>query len=201
MGALLLRRTVLATAAAFGVFAGLVSFTPAANAGDPCHRYGDTQPDRLGGKEATNAVVCLINKQRNEHGRGDLDRDGRLIGASRKHSSRMADHGCFAHRCPGERDVLPRLQAVKYIVGGLSRWAYGENIGWGTRSQGTPRQIVNAWMNSSYHRANMLSGTFQDVGVGYARHGDKGYFTADFGLRSGWRLRRAGPLRPFSRRS
>jgi uncharacterized protein YkwD len=185
MDALPIHRVFISTAAAVGVFLGLLSFTPAANATDPCHRYGDTQPDRLGGKEATNAVICLINKERNEHGRGDLHHDGRLIGAARKHSNRMADHRCFAHRCPGERDVLPRLQDVDYIVGGLSRWAYGENIGWGTRSLGTPKQIVNAWMNSSYHRANMLSGSFKDIGVGYARHGDKGYFTADFGLRSG----------------
>ena len=81
----------------------------------------------------------------------------------------MASKGCFSHECRGERGLLGRLQVVKYIVGGLRRWAYGENIAYGEGSRGTPKQIVDAWMHSSGHRANILSGTFRDIGVGYAR--------------------------------
>lgn len=152
----------------------------------PCSRYGDRKPQDLKRKKARLAVVCLINKQRDEHGRSrDLHTSYRLVNAARRHSQTMADRGCFAHQCSGESSPLKRLQNAGYLVGGLSRWAYGENIGWGSDGRGTPRQIVNAWMNSTYHRANILSGTFEDIGVGFAHKGDKGYYTADFGLRRG----------------
>lgn len=160
-------------------------FTPSAQAGTPCSRYGDTQPRQLTKKHARNAVICLINQARNNNGRGDLHRDDRLQTAARKHSDRMASTGCFSHECSGEGSVLGRLQSADYLVGGLSRWAYGENIAWGERSRGTPRQAVSGWMNSAPHRANILSGTFKDIGAGFARSGSRGYYTADFGLRIG----------------
>ena len=160
-------------------------FTEPASAGEtPCSRYGDKRPTELEHK-ARNAVICFINREREERGRGRLDRDSRLVTAARRHSEKMRDKGCFSHQCRGEVSVLQRLKNVNYIVGGLSRWAYGENIAWGTGSYGTPRQTVNAWMRSSGHRANILSGTFRDVGVGFAERNGKGYYTADFGLRAG----------------
>lgn len=159
--------------------------TQPAQAADACHRYGDREATELGRKKARDTVICLINKKRRENGRGGLGHDYRLNEAARKHSTVMASKSCFSHECPGERGVLGRFQAVNYIVGGLSRWAYGENIAWGTGGQGTPRQIVSGWMNSTYHRANILSSTFDDVGVGFANKGDKGFYTADFGLRQG----------------
>jgi len=159
---------------------------PAEANATPCSRYGDTQPDKLKRKKARLAVVCLINRQRDSHGRPrDLHTSYRLVTAARRHSETMASKGCFNHQCSGEPSPLRRLENAGYIVGGLSRWAYGENIAYGTGSRGTPRQIVDAWMHSSYHRANILSGTFEDIGVGFARRGDKGFYTADFGLRRG----------------
>jgi uncharacterized protein YkwD len=156
-----------------------------ADAASPCSRHGDKKPEQLGKKKARNAVICLINKQRNGQGRGDLDRDYRLIEAARKHSGAMARKGCFSHECPGEKSLLGRLKAVNYITGGLTRWAYGENIAYGTDRAGTPREIVSDWMHSSGHRSNILSRTFEDVGVGFHNKGDRGYYTADFGLRRG----------------
>jgi uncharacterized protein YkwD len=159
--------------------------TATAGAADPCSRYGDSQPRQLTMKHARNAIICLINKERNSRGRGDLHRDDRLQEAARKHSSRMADKGCFSHQCRGERSLSGRLESVGYLVSGLTRWAYGENVGWGEGSRGTPKQIVNVWMNSSGHRANILSGSFKDIGAGFDHDGARGYYTADFGLRVG----------------
>lgn len=159
-------------------------FTAQASA-NPCKRYGDARPSNITAKHARAATICLINQERNQHGRGDLHRSTRLSEAARNHSSRMADKHCFSHQCSGERSPMSRLQSVGYLVGGLTRWAYGENIAYGDDTRGTPRQIVNAWMNSSGHRANNLSGTFRDVGVGFARDGRRGYYSADFGLRVG----------------
>jgi len=156
-----------------------------ASAASACKRHGNKQPENLTQKRARNAIVCLINKKRRHHGRSGLDRDWRLGKAARRHSDTMASKSCFSHQCSGEGSLYTRLRSTGYLVDGLSRWAYGENIAYGLRSSGTPKKIVGAWMNSSGHRANILSRTFRDIGVGFTRKGDKGYYTTDFGLRIG----------------
>ncbi len=161
------------------------SFASVADAASPCSRYGDSRPKTLTKEKARNAIICLVNRVRNQHGKRDLHRDDRLQEASRKHSARMAKTGCFSHECRGERSVLGRLQAVNYITGGLSRWSYGENIAWGESSRGTPRDTVRNWMKSPSHRSAMLSGTFRDIGAGFASRGSRAYYTTDFGLRVG----------------
>ena len=73
--------------------------------------------------------------------------------------------------------------------GGLTRWAYGENIAWGADWRGSPAAIVEAWMDSPPHRANILNRSFREVGVGFdtgTPGGDRapgGIYTVDFGLR------------------
>ncbi|MGI9021584.1 MAG: CAP domain-containing protein, partial [Solirubrobacterales bacterium] len=63
------------------------------------------------------------------------------------------------------------------------------NIAWGGRSLGTPKQIVDAWMHSSGHRANILNGRFRDLGIGFGsgsptnRKVNAGIYTTDFGYR------------------
>jgi uncharacterized protein YkwD len=145
--------------------------------------YQNVHPDEIGRKDARQSVNCLINKERKQRGKGHYSSDRRLVDAAAKHSSVMARKSCFSHQCPGERSLLGRLQAVDYLISGLSRYAYGENIAYGESGRGTPAEIVDAWMNSPPHRAAILSGTFQDMGVGFENRGDKGYYTADFGLR------------------
>jgi uncharacterized protein YkwD len=178
-------RFVTALLAAIVVALLLAPGVTAQASANPCKRWGDVRPSNITAKGARAATTCLINKERNQHGRGDLNRNSRLNEAARNHSSHMESKGCFSHQCSGERSLLSRLKAVRYITDGLSRWAYGENIAYGDDTRGTPRAMVNAWMNSSEHRANMLSGTFRDVGVGFARDGRRGYYTADFGMRQG----------------
>ena len=47
---------------------------------------------------------------------------------------------------------------------GVSYRYSGENIAWG---QKTPEQVMNAWMNSEGHRANILNSNFNHIGIGY----------------------------------
>jgi uncharacterized protein YkwD len=171
---------LLIVAAALALFAAI---SPA-GAQAFCN-YQNVKPGDIGAKDARHSVNCLINQERNRRGKGDLSSDRRLVEAAVKHSNVMARKSCFSHQCPGERTLLGRLQAVDYIVGGLTRWAYGENIAYGTDGKGTPAEIVDAWMNSPPHRSAILSGTFREVGVGFENRGGKGYYTADFGLRRG----------------
>jgi uncharacterized protein YkwD len=156
-----------------------------------CGASAKAQPTSLRPGVARDAVLCLVNKQRNKHGLGKLDRDKRLQRAAQRHSDKMDGTGCFDHTCGGEGELGARLQSVDYIEGGLSRFAYGENIAWGRKRRGTPQQIVDAWMHSSGHRANILSRQFRDAGVGFSKGSpssggaNAGIYTMDFGLRVG----------------
>jgi len=56
---------------------------------------------------------------------------------------------------------------------GIAYKSAGENIAAG---QSTPQQVVQAWMNSPGHRANILSRSYTRIGVGYAKGGSQRYY-------------------------
>jgi len=147
-------------------------------------KYSRKNPDDIRGKEARQAISCLVNKKRNEHGRGDYSNDGRLASAADNHSEVMARKSCFSHQCSGEPSLAQRIRNSGYLSGARS-WSYGENIAHGSGGNGEPYSIVKSWMNSSAHRAAILSGTFKEMGVGYEDRGKHGYYTVDFGFRRG----------------
>ena len=174
--------------AAFGVAASSPA-VPHADA-SAC-RGAHTKPAQLSPKEARQAIMCLVNQRRDNAGIGSLDRDRRLQRAAQRHNQRMHGNGCFAHQCPGEGGLGTRLRSVGYLSDGLRRWSYAENLAWGKKARGTPSSVVDAWMHSSGHRANILSRDFRDLGVGFAagtpssKRASAGIFTIDFGLRVG----------------
>ena len=176
--------------AALALLAGafMLAFSPAtpSASADACARWGDERPQSLRTADARRATLCLVNRERSQIGKADLRRSPKLQRAAQRHSSLMVDTGCFSHDCPGEGDLGARLSGVGYLVSGLLQWAYGENLAYGTRSRGTPKAIVDAWMDSPPHRETMLHGSFRDAGIGFdVRSGDVGYYTLDLGLRKG----------------
>ena len=120
-----------------------------------------------------------------------LGRDKRLQRAAQNHNSYMQNHRCFSHQCSGEASLTGRLQRVGWLGGGLSAWAYGENIAWGSGHAGTPRNIIHQWMNSSGHRANILSNRYDEIGIGYSKgtvtnkSANGAVMTTDFGWKTG----------------
>ena len=164
--------------------------TPGAEA-SACKKWGDSDPTELRTGQARDAILCLVNKERDKAGLGDLDRDKRLQKAAQRHNDHMDGTGCFDHECGGEAALDSRLEGVGYLGGGLSRWAYGENIAWGLEQRGTPEAIVDAWMHSPPHKANILNRDFKEIGVGFSvgtpngGHEAGGIYTTDFGLRVG----------------
>jgi uncharacterized protein YkwD len=158
-------------------------------AADACHRYGSAHPDSISTQHAERAIICLLNKKRHSHGKPSLQASAKLADAANRHSNYMENHHCFDHVCGGEASIDSRLRSVGYLGGTLLRWSWGENIAWGEHSYGTPRRIVKAWMNSPEHRANILNGTFRDIGVGivwgtpHRAHARGGIYTTDFGYR------------------
>jgi len=134
---------------------------------------------------AQSAALCLVNAERRSRGLRPLRSNARLIAAARDHSRDMVRRRYFEHGA-----FVGRILAHGY-AGGRQVWALGENLAWGTGDLGIPVAVVDAWMHSPGHRANILNAGFRDGGVGVAsgvpiagagRLGGATY-TLDFGTR------------------
>ncbi|MFG1842321.1 CAP domain-containing protein [Micromonospora sp. NPDC049175] len=105
-------------------------------------------------------VVDLVNAERAKAGCGALSIDDKLMTAAQKHSQDQADHKNMSHTGSDGSNAGVRLDRVGYA------WrTYGENVAW---NQQTPAAVMDAWMNSSGHRANILNCAFTEIGVGIA---------------------------------
>jgi uncharacterized protein YkwD len=151
-------------------------------------RWANESPRHVSTKHARSAIVCAINKQRRKHGRPGLRAKRALSKAGKRHSRYMKQHHCFAHRCPGERDLVSRIHHTSYLPCSCT-WGVGETIGWGARRKGTPHAIVKAWMHSPAHRHVLLDRGLRQVGVGIVwgspsrAKSRAATYTADFGFK------------------
>ncbi|GGS82552.1 MULTISPECIES: sigma-70 family RNA polymerase sigma factor [Streptomyces] len=120
-------------------------------------------------------VVALVNAERAKAGCGPLKDDAQLRKAAQRHSEDMASRNFFSHTAPDGSDPGERTTAAGY------RWAtYGENI---ARGQSTAESVMNSWMNSDGHRANILNCSFKDIGVGLHQGPGGPWWTQNFGAR------------------
>jgi uncharacterized protein YkwD len=146
-------------------------------------------PRSVSREHARHAVVCQINKKRRNHGLNGVDSKYALRKAGRRHSNYMQRHSCFAHQCPGEKDLVGRIHATSYLPCNCT-WRVGETLAWGTKRRGTPSAIVRAWMHSAAHRHVLLDGQLKQVGIGLVwgspsnRSARAATYTADFGYRN-----------------
>ena len=114
------------------------------------------------------AVRCLVNATRAQHGLPALHASALLGAAADRHSADMVARRYFAHVSPDGGTVADRVGRTGYLAG-AGDWALGEDIGWGTAELGTPAAVVQAWMNSPPHREVILGRRFSEAGVGIAR--------------------------------
>ncbi|MFF8942164.1 sigma-70 family RNA polymerase sigma factor [Streptomyces sp. NPDC014864] len=120
-------------------------------------------------------VIALVNKERAAAGCGPLAEDPQLRDAAQAHSDDMAARRFFDHTNPDGAGPGERITAAAY------RWStYGENIAQG---QQTPESVMNSWMNSPGHRANILNCAFKDIGVGIHKGSGGPWWTQDFGAK------------------
>ncbi|MFF7357025.1 MULTISPECIES: sigma-70 family RNA polymerase sigma factor [Streptomyces] len=125
--------------------------------------------------DTVDQVVALVNKERAAAGCGPLAEDPQLQKAAQAHSDDMAARHFFDHTNPDGADPGQRITAAGY------RWStYGENIAQG---QQTAAAVMNSWMNSPGHRANILNCSFKDIGVGVHRGTGGPWWTQDFGAK------------------
>jgi uncharacterized protein YkwD len=105
-------------------------------------------------------VIQLINELRDAAGIPLLTSQSQLTGAAQTHSNDMTCNQFFSHTSPTTGSLFERLTNVGYSYS----WA-GENIAAGHT---TPAAVIEAWMASEGHRANILNENFSQIGVGYA---------------------------------
>lgn len=112
-------------------------------------------------------VLELVNQERWANGQlPPLKGNVLLDAAAETHSSNMAARDFFAH-CDLDTKASPwdRMAAAGY-----TGWNYAaENIAIG---YGTPAEVMAGWMNSTGHRANILSTNLREIGIGYVYQGD-----------------------------
>lgn len=115
-------------------------------------------------------VVRLVNEIRAQRGLKELTYNWELSRVARYKSQDMKDNTYFSHTSPVYGTPFQMMKDF-----GITYRSAGENIARGQRS---PQEVVNAWMNSEGHRANILNTSFTQIGVGYVADGN--YWTQMF---------------------
>jgi uncharacterized protein YkwD len=111
------------------------------------------------------SLLCLINERRGASGVGVVRHNAQLATAADRHARDMVVRGFFSHVAPGGPGFIERIVSTGYTDSALS-WIVGENLVWGSGSLSTPRQLVQSWMDSPPHRANLLRPRFDEIGLG-----------------------------------
>lgn len=115
-------------------------------------------------------VIRLVNEIRVQNGLSPLSANWELSRVARFKSQDMRENHYFSHTSPTYGSPFQMMRDF-----GLSYRSAGENIAYGQR---TPQAVVDAWMNSSGHRANILNSSYTQIGVGYDPNGH--YWTQMF---------------------
>ena len=115
-------------------------------------------------------VVNLVNEIRKEYGLSELTLNTELSAVARTKSQDMKDKQYFSHTSPTYGSPFDMMKTF-----GISYRTAGENIAMGYR---TPEAVVDGWMNSEGHRANILNSSYKEIGVGYVSSGN--YWTQMF---------------------
>lgn len=127
-----------------------------------------------GASKQEREVLRLVNVERVEAGCDPVSWNDDLSAAAAGHSADMAANDYFSHTSLDGRSFADRIRATGYDGGTI-----GENIAAG---QDTPAEVMEAWMNSEGHRANILNCAYRHLGVGLETGGSMGtYWTQDFG--------------------
>lgn len=113
-------------------------------------------------------VLNLVNKERTQRGLSPLNYSYELEKVAKAHSLDMASRNYFSHNSPEGKTPFDRIKNA-----GISYNSAGENIAAGQKS---PEEVVNGWMNSPGHRANILNSNYTKMGIGVIYGGSYGIY-------------------------
>ncbi|MCE0536928.1 CAP domain-containing protein [Kineosporia rhizophila] len=147
---------------------------------EPTTEAPTTTPDETttspsGDSTLATAVIKIVNTERAAAGCEPVTQDQALTQAALTHSEKMEAANQMSHQLPGEADLGTRFTAAGY-----TGWrSIGENVAYGYTSAAS---VMDGWMNSAGHKANILNCSFDDIGVA-AVTGDNGtiWWTQTFG--------------------
>jgi uncharacterized protein YkwD len=108
------------------------------------------------------AMTCLLNYARSQAGVGRLSEYNKLDGSADNKAGDILRCNQFSHDACG-RDFTYWMRRAGYM--NAKCWWAGENLAWGTGSLGSARSIMQAWLRSPEHRANLLSTNFSQYGI------------------------------------
>ncbi len=138
-------------------------------------------------KELERRLFALTNDHRRRHGLPALSLDRGLAATAQKYSDDMLKRFFFSHTNPDGKTLKDRLQEEESAKFKTMAKA-GENIASLSRLDTsdlaiTARMIMDGWMTSPGHRANILNPNFTEIGIGHASGGGAIYWVQDFGRR------------------
>ncbi len=177
---------LLAAGAAFGGSRSRTALSPAPVNASACPG-ANLQPQTSNLERIRSATLCLVNQERALHGQSPLRLNRQLAEAAQRHTQEMVSQGYFNHVGPRGDTPLNRIMATGYISSSPRiSYTVGENIAWGTYGDSTPSAIVQAWIASPPHLANILDGRFRDTAIGVlpavpGMSQPGGTYTQDFG--------------------
>lgn len=120
-------------------------------------------------------VIDLVNQERAKAGLSPLKENTELAKVAEVKAEDMRDNNYFSHTSPvyGSPFDMMKQFGIKYSYA-------GENIAKGQRS---PQEVMNGWMNSEGHRANILNSNFTEIGVGYVTDSNGGTYWVQMFIR------------------
>lgn len=104
-------------------------------------------------------VADLVNRERAKYGLPALKLNNDLSKVAKAKAADMRDKGYFSHTSPTYGSPFDMMRSS-----GISYRAAGENIAKGYKS---PSAVMNGWMKSEGHKANILNSSFTEIGIGY----------------------------------
>ena len=134
------------------------------NAGNGSNGSDDSSAGTIQQSGMASQVVNLVNKERSAEGLSSLSTDAQLAKLAQLKAEDMAKLGYFSHTSPTYGSAFDMMKTY-----GVSYKTAGENI---AKGQKTAESVMEGWMNSSGHRANILKSDYTKIGVGYAKSVD-----------------------------
>ena len=142
-----------------------VSQTPSQPASS---QTASSSPSASGYTSFQNEVVRLVNVERAKNSLSALTADSLLMKTATVKSQDMASNNYFSHTSPTYGSPFDLMKKM-----GVTYRSAGENIAMG---QTSPAQVMDGWMNSSGHRANILNSSYTKIGVGVVQNSSGRYY-------------------------
>lgn len=138
------------------------------NTEQPNSQQGMEIAEQAGSTVQADEVLRLVNQERSKQGLKALTLSDELTNVATIKAKDMRDKNYFDHTSPTYGSPFDMMQRF-----GIQYQSAGENIAAG---QKTAQEVMDSWMNSSGHRANILNANYEQLGVGYVEGGSYGTY-------------------------